>query len=189
MNKQSDYIEYDIALNKGLKLLKDDKKCIFGFFIVFSINTGTRIGDTLNIKHSDLRGDTIILTENKTKKVIEITINNVIKQAYGKLIKKLEEIHFKYDENDFIFKSQKGTVYSPQSVNVLLKKIFTNKNLQISSHSLRKSFCLKIYTNMHEREHALVLLSDILSHANLSITKEYLGIHEEKVRNVYLELE
>ena len=189
MNKTSDYIEYDVALNRGLKLLNDDKKCIIGFYIIFSINAGTRISDTLKIKHSDLQGDKINLKEKKTKKAREITLNKVLKNAYQKLIEKLDEINFKYDINDFVFVSQKRTVYCTQSINVILKKIFNTKQLQVSSHSLRKSFSRKIYENMDRSEYALVLLSDILSHSNLAITRRYLGIRQETIRNVYLELE
>jgi len=189
MNKTSDYIEYDVALNRGMKLLNDDKKCIIGFYIIFSINAGTRISDTLKIKHSDLQGEKIILKEKKTKKVREITLNKTVKRAYQKLIEKLDEINFKYDMNDFIFVSQKGTVYRTQSINVILKKIFNSKQLQISSHSLRKAFSRKIYENMNSSEYALVLLSDILSHSNLAITRRYLGIRQKTIRDIYLELE
>jgi len=189
MNKTSDYIEYDVALNRGMKLLNDDKKCIIGFYIVLSINIGTRVGDTLKIRHSDLQGEKIILKEKKTKKVREITLNKVVKKSYQKLTDKLNEIRFKYDENDFVFVSQKGTVYRTQSINVILKKVFNSKQLQISSHSLRKSFSRKIYENMNNSEYALVLLSDILSHSNLAITRRYLGLRKETIRDVYLELE
>ena len=144
MNKQSDYVEYDIALNKGMKLLNEDKKCIIGFYIVLSINIGTRVGDTLKIKHRDLLGDKINLKEKKTKKVREITLNSTVKRAYQKLTEKLDEIHFRYTDDDFVFVSQKGTVFRTQSINVILKKIFNTKKLQISSHSLRKSFARKI---------------------------------------------
>ena len=68
MNKTSDYLEYDIALNKGLKLLNDKKMCVIGFYIIFSVNTGLRISDILKLKHSDLSGDKIFLKEKKTKK-------------------------------------------------------------------------------------------------------------------------
>lgn len=189
MNKVSDYIEYDVALNKGVKLLNDDKKCIIGFYIVLSINIGTRVGDTLKIKHSDLQGDKIFLNEKKTKKAREITLNSTVKRAYQKLTEKLDEIRFRYDMDDFVFVSQKGTVYRTQSINVILKKIFNTKKLQISSHSLRKSFSRQIYDNMNQSEYALVLLSDILSHSNISITRRYLGIRQETIRDVYLELE
>lgn len=189
MNKTSDYVEYDVALNKGLKLLNDDKKCRIGFFIILSINIGTRISDTLKIKHSDLRGEKIILKEKKTKKVREITLNKVVKRNYLKLTDKLEESGYGFEESDYIFLSQKGTVFRTQTINKLLKTIFNSKQLQISSHSLRKSFSRKIYENMERSEYSLVLLSDILSHSSIAITRRYLGIRQETIRDVYLELE
>ena len=51
MNMTSDYIDFDKVLNKGLSLLKDKKKCRIGFYLIFSINTGLRISDVLQIKH------------------------------------------------------------------------------------------------------------------------------------------
>lgn len=189
MNKASDFIDYDIVLNKGMKLLQDDKKCIIGFYLILSINIGTRIGDTLNIRHSDLQGEKIILKEKKTKKTREITLNQAVKKSYQKLTSKLDDIGFKYDENDYVFISAKGTVYRTQSINVILKKIFNSKKLQVSSHSLRKSFARRIYSNLNESEHALVLISDILGHSNLGISRIYLGLRKEVIRDVYLELE
>lgn len=189
MNKTSDYLDYDVALNKGLKLLNDDKKCRIGLLIILSINIGTRISDTLKIRHCDLHGDKIILKETKTKKVREITLNNVVQRSYQKLVKKLEELDFRYEETDYVFLSQKGTTFRTQTINKLLKSIFNSKELQISSHSLRKAFSRKIYENMERSEYSLVLLSDILSHSNIAITRRYLGIRQETIRNVYLELE
>lgn len=189
MNKTSDVIEYDLVLNKAKKLLQDDKKCRIGFFIILSINIGTRISDTLNIRHSDLKGEKLIIKETKTKKNREITLNKVVKKSYLKLLDKLEEMDFRFEESDFIFISQKGTVYRTQTINKLLKTIFNSKQLQVSSHSLRKAFSKKIYDNLNQSEHGLVLLSDILGHSNLSITRRYLGIRQETIRNVYLELE
>ena len=57
MNKTSDYILYDTALNSGFRLLKDNKKYRIGFYIIFSINTGLRISDVLQIRHIDLVDD------------------------------------------------------------------------------------------------------------------------------------
>ncbi|WP_297092138.1 tyrosine-type recombinase/integrase [uncultured Draconibacterium sp.] len=189
MNKTSDFIEYDIALNKGLKLLKDDKKCILGFFIIASINIGTRISDTLKLKHQDLKQEKLIIKETKTKKERCITLNNRVKTSYQKLTNKLDEMNIKYKDDDFVFVSQKGTVYRTQSINKILKEIFNSKQLQISSHSLRKSFARKIYENMDRSEHALVLLSSILSHSSVAITRIYLGLQQEIINDVYLELE
>jgi len=188
MNRTSDYIDYDKALNKGLGLLSDKKKCVIGFYLIFSINTGLRISDVLSIKHKDLADDRISIIEKKTKKPREITINDAVKRAYVKLVSMLVETNEKFDENDFIFTSQKGSVYKTQSINEILKIIFNTKKLQISSHSLRKSFARRVYQNQNESENSLVLLSDIFSHSSIAITRRYLGIRQETISNVYLTL-
>lgn len=187
MNKTSDYIEYDVALNKAVKLLNDKKMCTIGFYIVLSINSGLRISDILKLKHSDLSGDKIFLKEKKTKKAREISINKIVKSSYETLLVTLNLKNLNID-NNYIFLSQKGTVYRTQSINVILKSLFNSKKFQISSHSLRKAFARKVYENMNESENALVLLSDIFCHSNIAITRRYLGIRRDVISNVYLSL-
>lgn len=188
MNRTSDYLDYDKALNKGLSLLSDKKKCVIGFYIIFSINTGLRISDILNIKHKDLAEEKLVVVEKKTQKQRVITLNDVVKKAYTKLVSLLVEADVRFSENDFIFISQKGSVYKTQSINDVLKTIFNTKKLQISSHSLRKSFARRVYQNQNESENSLVLLSDIFGHSSIAITRRYLGIRQETISNVYLSL-
>jgi integrase len=90
--------------------------------------------------------------------------------------------------DDFIFTSQKGSVYKTQIINSILKTILNTKKLQISSHSLRKSFARRVYQNQNESENSLVLLSDIFGHSSISIRRRYLGIRQETISNVYLSL-
>ena len=90
MNKTSDYLEYDVALNKGLKLLNDKKMSVFGFYIIFSINTGLRVSDIMQIKHSDLMANKIFLKEKKTKKAREISLNNVVRNSYQSMLATLD---------------------------------------------------------------------------------------------------
>lgn len=188
MNRCSDFVDYDKALNKGLSLLNDKKKFVVGFYIIFSINTGLRISDIMNIKHKDLAEDKITIIEKKTKKQRIITLNDVVKKAYVKVVSMLNETNHIFSDDDFIFVSQKGSVYKTQSINDILKTLFNTKKLQISSHSLRKSFARRVYQNHNESENSLVLLSDIFSHSSISITRRYLGIRSETISNVYLTL-
>lgn len=188
MNKTSDYINFDTTLNKGLSLLKDNKKFRIGFYIIFSINTGLRISDTLSIRHIDMADDKLVIKEKKTKKRREITLNEVVKKAYSKLVSKLDELNIKYDEDEYIFVSQKGSVYRTQSINDILKTIFNSNSLQVSSHSLRKSFARRVYDVNNKDENSLVLLSDIFSHTSVAITRKYLGLRAQEIQNVYLTL-
>ena len=186
-NLTSDYIDYDKALNKGLSLLKDEKKAIIGFYIIFSINSGLRISDVLKLKHKDLEKDQIIIEEKKTKKVRKIMLNHIVKKSYSQL-KALLIKKNAFDNDAYIFVSQKNSIYKTQSINNLLKRTFNFKKLQISSHSLRKSFARRVYSNNNESENALILLSDIFGHSSIAITRRYLGIRQETIDNVYLTL-
>jgi len=188
MNKTSDYLDFDKVLNKGLSLLNDRKKCRIGFYLIFSINTGLRISDVLNIKHKDLLEDSLIINEKKTQKQREIALNQVVKDSYSKLITILKEQGIGFSQDDYIFMSQKGSTFRTQTINGVLKSIFKDKRLQISSHSLRKAFARRVYENLNESEDALVLLSDIFRHSSISITRRYLGIRKETISNVYLSL-
>jgi integrase len=191
MNKQADYINFDTALRKGNELLKDDKTTIIGFYIIFSVNVGLRVSDVLDLKHSDLidkkENDVIIVSERKTKKIRTITINSHIEKSYSYLVDILKKNN-RYDKNGFIFVSQKRTVYTTSSLNKILKLIFKNKGLQISTHSARKSFGRRVYENNFQSEHSLVLLSEIFGHSSIGITRRYLGLRREEINNIYLSL-
>lgn len=174
----SDYIEFDRATTVGEKLLKDEKQKTLGLYIIVSINSGLRISDVLTLKGENLKADTIKLFEKKTNKHREIKINENIKKAikqYGTLT------------DDYLFVSQKNTVYSIQSINRLLKGIFKKeaKTLNISTHSMRKSFGRKVYESCGESEKALNYLSELFNHTSLSVTRRYLGIRQEELNNIY----
>ena len=186
----SDYLPYDKAMLKGSELLWSDKMVI-GFYIIFSINSGLRISDILNKKHSELinirAGDYLSLTEKKTKKFRQIQINSKIIEAYSYLIKRQKETG-KYFPEGFIFTSQKGTVYAIESINTILKTVFSGYAEHISSHSLRKSFGRHVYEKNGQSENALNSLSEIFQHESLKTTRIYLGIRKEELGNIYLSL-
>ena len=179
---KSDYIDFDKCLNTGRRLINSDKQSVIGLYIIVSIFTGLRISDVLRLKWTDLKKEDLVIKEKKTKKLRTIKINATIHSVVSK---------FKpNDEDDFIFRSQKGTVYSVQQINRVLKEIFKteSKHLNISSHSLRKSFGRRVYENNHESEKSLVYLSELFNHTSLSITRKYLGIRQEELNDIYLSL-
>jgi site-specific recombinase XerD len=191
MNIQSDYINFDSGLRKGNELLKNDKTSVIGFYIILSINVGLRVSDILKFRHSDLKGkkegDILVLNEQKTNKIRKITLNNHIVKSYNYLVEVLKR-KGRYDEDGFIFISQKNTVFTTRSLNRILKVVFKNKGLNISTHSTRKSFGRRVYDNNSQSEHSLVLLSEIFGHSSVSITRKYLGLRKEEIGNIYLTL-
>ena len=137
-----------------------------------------RIGDILSLRFEDFKGNAIKLKEQKTNKKREIKINESIRKAlsnFGRL------------NEGLVFISQKGSVYTRQSVNVLLKNAFAKeaKKLNISSHSMRKAMGRKVYENNGESEKALTYLSELFNHTSPAVTRKYLGIRQEELNNIY----
>ena len=184
-NTTSDYLDFDSTLNKAKKLLKnDEKKFKIAFFTILGINVGLRISDLLNLKHKDMQGDAINLIEQKTGKRRDIRINDTIKEAYKIYRDKLGLV----DSDDFLFISQKGGVFTSRQVNRLLQSTFAVKGKNISSHSLRKTFGRRVWENDNESERALIMLSKIFNHTSTGTTRVYLGIQQEEINDIYLNL-
>lgn len=183
----SDYLDYDLAMRIANDILWHGRQPQVGFYVIFSINTGLRVGDTLKLKHADMigkqAGDYLIITEQKTGKRRQVQLNDKVIAAYKYLQKRNRT-----KPTDYVFKSQKNHVFATVTINRTLKRIFKGCAPVISSHSLRKTFGRRVYEKNGRSEHSLVLLSDIFGHSNLAITRRYLGLRREEIANVYLNL-
>ena len=88
-----------------------------------------------------------------------------------------------------ILVSQKGTVFTIQRINVILKEIKKKYRLKVknfSCHSLRMTFGRQIYNkNSENSELALVKLMKLFHHSSVAITKRYLGLRQEKILQTY----
>lgn len=178
----SDCIDFDVCRKVGLKLVQDEKTRSFGLYVLTSIYTGLRMSDVLDIKWSIIENATYTTRERKTGKAKTITLNSVLLEILSRYKNPADSGH--------IFKSQKGTVYTKQSINRLMKKHFRNEVAvnNISSHSLRKAFGNRVYVSNGKTDAILHLLSDMFNHSSVSITRKYLGIKQEQFDNIYLSL-
>ena len=88
-----------------------------------------------------------------------------------------------------ILVSQKGTDFSIQRINFILKEIKKKYRLKIKNfgcHSLRKTFGRQVYTMSGENaELALVKLMELFNHSSVAITKQYLGLRQEEILETY----
>jgi integrase len=174
----STYIDFDIAYNKGAELLRRKQTRNFGFLIIVGINTGLRIGDLLILTFGDLRKDSFTVVEGDRETKRTITVNERIKLALN---------YFEEQSDDTnCFLSQKGTVYETQSINKLLKKTFNLK--KVSTHSLRKTFGRRVWEKNNQTDGTLVHLADLFGHKSIAVTRKYLGIHQDELVNVYINL-
>lgn len=181
----ADYLNFDQAMKKGMSLIRTGENPTAGLMIVVGINVGLRIGDLLSLTYGDLRGETIEILEQKTrnKKGVKprvIKVNDNIRMAMQ---------HFtgaEHKDSFHAFRSQKGTVYSNKHVNRLLQKYFSGGS--ISSHSLRKTFGRRVWDNDGQSERALTYLNELFGHSTIKETKKYLGIRQEEIDDIYMNL-
>jgi integrase len=181
-----DHINFDEALNTAKKLMKDEtrglKTELLGLYIITAINTGLRISDMLTVTFAQLRAGVITLKEKKTGKNRTVKVNANITEALNNLQRK--------NQSGFVFVSQKGSVFTVQQINRLLKKAFIKllPDNCISSHSLRKTFGRRVYENANRSEHSLQLLSELFNHSTIKMTRIYLGLKQEEFNDVYTNL-
>lgn len=174
----STYLDFDAAQGKGMKLIRSGENPNFGLLIICGINLGMRISDLLQLTYGDLRQAEINIKEKKTGKPRTLTMNDNIQQAMQ---------YFANENPNFkAFRSQKGSSYSTQHVNRLMKQYFSGKD--ISSHSLRKTFGRRVWNNYGQSENALMYLSELFNHTSMGLTRKYLGIRAQELKNIYLNL-
>ena len=184
-NTTADYLEWDSNILLISKLYQDKN---YKFSLLFALGTflGLRISDLLNLKWSDiLNVDTLTIIEKKTKKQRTIKINEQLQKHILACYREIKPLSSKDD----IFKSQKGTVYSVQRINVIFKEIRVKYNLKIknfSTHSMRKTFGRQVYNNAGSNaELALVKLSELFNHSDVRTTRKYLGLRSEELMEAY----
>lgn len=181
----SDYMEWDVMLSLIRKLYRDGNyrmSLLIGCGCFF----GLRISDILTLTWSMLLDDDkFTLNEKKTNKRRVVKINADFQQH----IKQCHDALHITNDNEKCFLSQKKMVYSTQRINVLFKEIKKKYNLKIehfSTHTMRKTFGRKVFESAGENANmALMRLSELFNHSNVSVTKIYLGIREKELLETY----
>lgn len=184
-NTTADYLEWDSNILLISKLFQD-RNYKFSLLIALGSFFGIRISDILSLRFCDiLNADTLIIIEKKTKKQRTIKINEQLKKHIQSCYKEIKP----QSANDYIFTSQKGSVYSVQRINVVFKEIRVKYNLKIknfSTHSMRKTFGRQVYNNAGSNaELALVKLSELFNHSDVRTTRKYLGLRTEELMEAY----
>ena len=184
------YLEWDSMLVL-LQKLERDGQLKFELLIATGCYTGLRIGDLLRLRWIDvLNREDLELTEGKTQKVRRIKLN-------PNLCDIITRMHHKMNINDeqellFINKTRTKAI-NIQYINKRLKEIASKYNLQIpanatSSHLFRKTLGRHVWSINNYSEKSLLLLSEVFNHSSVSVTKIYLGLKQEEIGDVYLNL-
>ena len=181
----ADYLVWSDAMNLIRKLAKDGNYKI-SLLIALGCFTGLRISDILALRwHQILQTEEFSIIEKKTGKKRVLRLNPQLQKHIQECYEHLQPI----GEKSPILVSQKGTIFSVQRINVILKEIKKKYRLKVknfSCHSLRKTFGRQVYNmNSENSELALVKLMEIFNHSSIAITKRYLGLRQEEILETY----
>lgn len=184
-NTTADYLIWSDAMNLIRKLAKDGDYKI-SLLIAVGCFTGLRISDILSLRWKQiLNTDEFIVIEKKTGKQRIIRLNLQLQEHIRECYEQINPVGI----NAPILISQKGTIYTVQRINIILKEVKKKYKLKIknfSCHSLRKTFGRQVYNmNSENSELALVKLMELFNHSSVTITKRYLGLRQEELLNTY----
>jgi len=167
---------------KTIKKLLEDRPRDLALFTL-GINTNLRASDFLAIKAGMVRGhkamDEIEINEKKTGKPRRITLNQACSDTTQRLLASRT-----YNDEDYLFQSQRGVALTVPSVNRLVKGWTKAINLKgnYGSHTLRKTW------GYHQRVTYGVGLPELMvcfNHSTQKQTLDYLCVQPEEIKNVY----
>ena len=181
----ADYLVWSDAMNLIRKLAKDENYRM-SLLIALGCFTGLRISDILALRWEQiLSTEEFTIIEKKTGKKRVLRLNSQLQQHIQECYEQIQPIGLKAP----ILVSQKGTVFTIQRINVILKEIKRKYRLKVknfSCHSLRKTFGRQVYNmNSENSELALVKLMELFNHSSIAITKRYLGLRQEEILETY----
>ena len=181
----ADYLVWSDAMNLIRKLAKDENYKM-SLLIALGCFTGLRISDILALRWEQiLSTEEFTIIEKKTGKKRVLRLNSQLQQHIQECYEHIQPIGQKAP----ILVSQKGTVFTIQRINVILKEIKRKYRLKVknfSCHSLRKTFGRQVYNmNSENSELALVKLMELFNHSSFAITKRYLGLRQEEILETY----
>jgi integrase len=169
-----------------IRKLAKDENYKFSLLIALGCFTGLRISDILALRWKQiLNSEEFTIVEKKTGKKRVIRLNQQLQKHISECYKHIHPIGI----NAPILVSQKGTTFTIQAINRMLKQIkakYKIKAKNFSCHSFRKTFGRQVYNmNGDNAELALVKLMELFNHSNVSITKRYLGLKQEEILQTY----
>ena len=184
-NAAADYLEWSEAMNLIRRLTKD-KNYKISLLIAIGCFTGLRISDILTLRWKQILGvSEFTITERKTGKQRTIRLNKELRLHIKDCYEHINPLSIAAP----VLVSQKGTVFTVQRINVILKELKQRYRLKIkhfSCHSLRKTFGRQVYNmNSDNAELALIKLMELFNHSSVAITKRYLGLRKEEILETY----
>lgn len=173
-----------IAIKKILKATNIRDYCLFNV----GINSGLRISDLLQLRIVDVIDekrnikDRISIRELKTGKSKDFPIGDNSKKAIREYL-----MTRNFEENEPLFRSRKGkeSLKRQQAYRIINEAArAVGIKDKIGTHTLRKTFGYHAYQSGVD----LSILQKLFNHSAPSVTLAYIGMTQDDLDNVYLNL-
>ena len=186
--KLSKHLPYTLSVSQVDKLLDIELKTPFDYrdkaMLELMYSTGLRVSELISLTVYDIDFYNAFLRvkgKGSKERIIPINSNSL---KYLKLYLEYRPTMLKKKNSEQLFLNSRGEGISRQGFFKNLKKLLAEKSMptNISPHSLRHSFA----THLIENGADLRSVQTMLGHSDITTTKIYTHITNEKVRNDYL---
>nr|DAG45545.1 MAG TPA: site specific tyrosine recombinase [Bacteriophage sp.] len=186
------------------KYLLDNGRYRDNMLFIVGINFGLRVSDLRMLRFSNLINDNMTfkssfpIFEQKTRNTRKhkrnryITINAAVRQSIITFLEHTPNVCL----SDYMFRSESnrgGLQNQPihrNSVDRILKGIAKalDLNIQMSTHTLRKTFAYHQMVMSNNDPRKLLLLQKMMGHSTAAQTLDYIGITGEEIEEAYRKL-
>ena len=163
-----------IGVNVGLRA-SDLRTLTWDFFFEQMPNGNLKFRDGYSIRPKKT---------SKRNKYVHLRFNDAVKRV----IKWYIDMYPIDDVKDYVFMSRQGDdAISVDTMWRVIKNTAKEAGIKqnIGSHSLRKSFCRRLYDNANDKSKALVVLQKILNHSSSLTTLSYIGITNDDMDDAF----
>ena len=184
--------------------LIENKRFRDNMLFVVGINFGLRVSDLRQLRFAHLINDNLTfktsfpIFEQKTRNTRKhkrnryITINAAVRQAVITYLENTQGVSL----SDYMFRSESnhgGSKNEPihrNSVDRILKGLANelSLNIQMSTHTLRKTFAYHQMVMSNNDPRKLLLLQKMMGHSTAAQTLDYIGITGEEIEDAYKKL-
>jgi integrase len=176
--KSAEHLE-EQELNKLLKYLYQNQKWTYYILVRLGVSTALRYSDLSRITWEMVLGNqTLLIKEKKTGKVREIPLQD-------ELVEILHKVYLKMGSPNV----QKEII--PLHIRTINKQIKIHaigagiRGKRVSTHTWRKTFGREVWRRNDYSDLSLIKLSLLFNHSSTAITRTYLDISKQEVRDLY----
>ncbi|NQZ24518.1 MAG: tyrosine-type recombinase/integrase [Colwellia sp.] len=165
------------------KLLVTHHSQQFSDIWTLGVNTALRISDLLSIKYTDIKGDRLTIKESKTGKCADIHLNQTALATITNIRDSAPDAIFLFQATARNVKTIKPL--SRQAVGQAFKEIGDIVNINLSTHSMRKTRGYHMYKKFNDIGEVMKMLR----HSSTAVTLRYIGIDQEQIDKGFANLE